>query len=180
MSTDPEPTTETEDLRTRLARVEAHAEAMEAHVLDIRFQERRRALSGLLLALGGLLISLFLPWTEETGVYLLSILSETDEEESFAAITAAATCAMLVAGCVALPFLSRPGASATLTGFAVLIALASGALLLQSFFVPFEDHVSAGVLVAFASAIAAPVSAARVAKFPKADSEPHPARKKSP
>ena len=61
-----------------------------------------------------------------------------------------------------------------------LAALASGALFLQSFFVPFEDHVSAGVLVAFAASIAAPVSASRVAKFPKAASEPHPARKKTP
>lgn len=163
---DPERTRDIADLRRRLEQVEARSTSLESHVLDMRDQERRRALLGLWAALGGLLASLFLPWTEENGLHHLLALFFGVEENPFMGISAAGVGAMLLAGCVALPFSSRPGAPAVLTGFAVLVVLSLGMLLMFSLVETGEA--GPGVAVALVAAATAPIMASRVTQYPTA------------
>lgn len=162
---DPEHTRDIEDLRRRLEQVEARSTSLEHHVLYMRDRARRRALLGLWAALGGLPASLFLPWTEENGLHHLSALFLGGEETSFMGMMAAGVGAMLLAGCVALPFWSRPGAPAVLTGCGVLAAVSLGMLFLFSLGETAEA--GPGMLVALVAAFAVPTMTSRVTQNPR-------------
>lgn len=160
----PEHTRDLKDLHHRVEHLETRARALEIHLVDQWDRERRRARLGLVAALGGLLVSLFLPWSAEIGVSLLSALFLGGAGAGPLTVAAVAAGSLLIAGCAAFPFLARSAPTVVLTGIAVLTAIALGMSAVVSF--DAQSTFGPGVVLAFVMAVLVPFPASRIAWSP--------------